>query len=215
MSDRGSGATALGDDVEAGHLIAQPVPIVGRAFGGSLMVWGLLGLAASFTLAVDKYKILEDPSFQPSCNFNPVLSCGSVMVKEQASAFGFPNPLLGLIAFSVVIALGVLIATRVHLPRWIFGGLALGSVPGAVFVHWLAFESLYRIGALCPWCMVVWAVTLPIALWSALLFARQVPALRRPAEMLWSVRFLVLLFWYLAFAVAILVEFWDYWSTLI
>ncbi|PRC62285.1 hypothetical protein C6A85_03910, partial [Mycobacterium sp. ITM-2017-0098] len=30
------------------------------------------------------------------------------------------------------------------------------------FVHWLIFQSLYRIGALCPYCMVVWAVTIPL-----------------------------------------------------
>ena len=33
---------------------------------------------------------------------------------------------------------------------------------GVVFVHWLIFQSLYVIGALCPYCMVVWAVTIPI-----------------------------------------------------
>ncbi|GAB2757735.1 vitamin K epoxide reductase family protein [Nocardioides salsibiostraticola] len=193
----------------------DPSPVVGRAFGAFLVVLGLPGLAASFTLAVDKYRILEDPSFQPSCNFNPVLSCGSVMVEDQASAFGFPNPLLGVMAFSVVIALGVLITARVPMPRWVLGGLAVGSALGVVFVHWLAFQSLYRIGALCPWCMVVWTVTLPIFLWSLLLYARQVPAVRRVAQAVWSVRFLVLLFWYLAFVVAILVQFWDYWSTLL
>ena len=31
-----------------------------------------------------------------------------------------------------------------------------------MFVHWLIFQSLYRIGALCPYCMVVWAVTIPL-----------------------------------------------------
>ena len=31
-----------------------------------------------------------------------------------------------------------------------------------VFIHWLIFQSLYRIGALCPYCMVVWAVTIPL-----------------------------------------------------
>lgn len=195
--------------------MSNPAPTVGRAFGALLIILGVPGLAASFTLAVDKYRILEDSSFQPSCNFNPVLSCGSVMVEDQASAFGFPNPLLGVMAFSVVIALGVLITARVTMPRWVLGGLALGSAMGLVFVHWLAFQSLYRIGALCPWCMVVWTVTLPIFLWSLLVYARQVSAVRRVAQAAWSVRFLVLLFWYLAFVVAILVQFWDYWSTLL
>ena len=48
------------------------------------------------------------------------------------------------------------------LPRWYWAGLAAGTLLGTVFVHWLIFQSLYRIGALCPYCMVVWAVTIPL-----------------------------------------------------
>ena len=48
------------------------------------------------------------------------------------------------------------------LPRWYWVGLAVGTLLGVVFIHWLIFQSLYRIGALCPYCMVVWAVTIPL-----------------------------------------------------
>ena len=77
-----------------------------RGFGVGLVVLGVIGLLAAFTLTVDKFRLLEDPSFVPSCNLNPVLSCGSVMVTDQASAFGFPNPLLGLIGVRIVIIAG-------------------------------------------------------------------------------------------------------------
>ncbi|WP_262347409.1 vitamin K epoxide reductase family protein [Nocardioides dongxiaopingii] len=187
-----------------------------RSFGIMLVVLGAAGLAAAFALAVDKYRILADPSYVPSCNLSPVLSCGSVMTTDQAEAFGFPNPLLGLVAFGVVVTLGVLIAAGVRLPGWVLGGLAVGGFLGAVFVHWLAFQSMYRIDALCPWCLVVWTVTLPIALWSVLLAARTgTPGLRRRARVAWSARFLVLTAWYLVFVVAALVRFWDYWRTLL
>lgn len=186
-----------------------------RSYGLMLVVLGGLGLAAAFTLAVDKYKILADPEFVPSCNLNPVLSCGSVMKTDQAEVFGFPNPLIGLVAFGALITLGLLITARVRLPAWTMGGLALGGVLGAAFVHWLAFQSIYRIGALCPWCMVVWTAVLPIALWSVLLAARTVAPLRGAAIAVWRVRFLVLTAWYLVFVVAALVEFWSYWRTLL
>jgi uncharacterized membrane protein len=185
-----------------------------RAFGAGLVVLGAVGLYAAFSLARDKVKILEDPTFKPGCDLNPVLSCGSVMVTDQAEAFGFPNPFLGLVCFSVVVTLGVLMASGVTLPRWVMSGLAIGSLAGAGFVHWLAFQSMYRIGALCPWCLAVWAVTLPIAVWSVLTALRQHTSGRLVAG-LWNVRYLVLLAWYLVFVVQILVEFWDYWRTLI
>ena len=127
-----------------------------------VLIAGVLGLAAAFTLTVEKIEILINPAYVPSCSINPVLSCGSVMVTPQASAFGFPNPLIGIVAFTVVLVTGVLAVAKVRLPRWYWAGLTAGTLLGVVFVHWLIFQSLYRIGALCPYCMVVWAVTIPL-----------------------------------------------------
>jgi uncharacterized membrane protein len=201
-------------DLDVDHPAAPYAPP--RLWGLALVVGGALGLAAAFTLAVDKYRILADPTYQPSCNLNPVLSCGSVMVTGQAEVFGFPNPLLGIIGFTAVIGLGLLVAMRVALPRLVLVGLSLASLAGLVFVHWLAFQSLYRIGALCPWCMVVWAVTIPIAVTATLVALRSLGgAAGRAASVVWDVRYLVVVLWYLVFVVAIGIEFWSYWRTLL
>jgi uncharacterized membrane protein len=63
----------------------------------------------------------EEPGYVPTCSINPVLSCGSVMVTHQASIFGFPNPLMGIAGFAVVIVTGVL-AVRCRLPQWYWSG---------------------------------------------------------------------------------------------
>ena len=68
-----------------------------------VLIAGFIGFAASFTLTVEKIDMLIDPHYQPSCNFNPILACGSVMGTQQASVFGFPNPLMGVVAFTIVI----------------------------------------------------------------------------------------------------------------
>ncbi len=65
-------------------------------------------------------------------------------------------------AFTVVLVTGVLALAKVDLPRWYWAGLAIGTLLGTAFVHWLIYQSLYSIGALCPYCMVVWAVTIPL-----------------------------------------------------
>lgn len=127
-----------------------------------LLFSGIVGLVAAFTLTQDKIAILSDPNYIPSCNINPVLSCGSIIVTEQASVFGFPNPIIGLIAFSVVITLAVILLARVVLPGWIWLGLNLGALGGMAFAGWLIFQSLYVIDALCPWCMVAWVGTILI-----------------------------------------------------
>ena len=127
-----------------------------------LVVGGIIGIFASIELIIQKIAVLSNPGFVPNCDINPVLSCGSVISTEQASLFGFPNPVLGVIGFSIVIMFGALLFAGVELPRSMWLGLNIGALAGMVFVIWLVSQSLYVIGALCPWCMVVWAVTIPI-----------------------------------------------------
>ncbi len=127
-----------------------------------LVVSGLIGLVAAIELIIQKISVLSDPGFVPNCDINPVLSCGSVINTEQASLFGFPNPVLGVIGFTIVIMFGALLFAGVELPRSMWLGLNIGALAGMIFVIWLVSQSLYVIGALCPWCMVVWAVTIPI-----------------------------------------------------
>ncbi|GAB3992455.1 vitamin K epoxide reductase family protein [Nocardioides marmoraquaticus] len=183
-----------------------------RWHGLQLVLLGLAGLSAAFALTADKFKLLADPSFRPSCDLNPVLSCGSVMVTEQAEVFGFPNSIIGLAAFGAVVAIGVVQLTGTRPSRVVQAGLAVGALAGWAFVHWLAFQSLYRIGALCPWCMVVWASTAPIAIWSVL---RPLRDSGSGIGRLWTYRWSLLVAWYLLVVVLALVRFWTYWRTLL
>jgi uncharacterized membrane protein len=198
---------------DAAHAVDSG-PWVGRASALWIIIAGALGLASAFTLTVEKIEMLTDPQFVPSCNFNPVLSCGSIMATSQASVFGFPNPLIGIAAFTVVVTSGILAWSGVRLPRWYWVGLTIGTALGVVFIHWLIFESLYRIGALCPYCMVVWSVTIPLLVVVASIAARPVagnPVLRVLHEWRWS----IVAVWFTALILMILVRFWSYWSTLL
>ncbi|MEU0721183.1 vitamin K epoxide reductase family protein [Streptomyces lavendulocolor] len=185
-----------------------------------LTVGGAVGFLAAFTLTVEKIALLKDPSYSPSCSINPVLSCGSVMTTPQAEVFGFPNPLLGIAGFAVVTALGVVLLTGAVLPRWFWWGLEAAVVFGVVFVHWLIFQSLYRIGALCPYCMVVWTVMIPVFWYTTLhiLTHGYLPVpdrVRRSATAVAGYHGVVLTAWYLLIAVLILQQFWLYWTTLV
>jgi uncharacterized membrane protein len=179
-----------------------------------VLIAGVLGLAAAATLTVEKLHILENPDYVPSCSINPVLSCGSVMVTPQAEAFGFPNPLIGIVSFTVVVVTGVLAIGKVALPRWYWAGLATGTLLGTAFVHWLIFQSLYRIGALCPYCMVVWAVTIPLLVVVSSIALQPSPD-NGVARVLYQWRWSLVTLWFTALVLLILVRFWDYWSTLI
>jgi uncharacterized membrane protein len=182
-----------------------------------VLIAGLIGLFASMTLTVEKIKILLNPSYVPSCNINPIVSCGSVMVTPQASALGFPNPLLGIVGFTVVVVTGVLVVANVSLPQWYWLGLTAGILIGAAFVHWLIFQSLYRIGALCPYCMVVWAMTMTLLVVVSSIASRPVLESRdnAVAQLLYQWRWSIATLWFTGVFLLIMVRFWSYWSTLV
>ena len=89
-----------------------------------------------------------------------------------------------------------------------------------VFVHWLIYQSLYVIGALCPYCMIVWAVTIPLFLHTTVCNLQALrhsgsAGLRRGAEVVTDYRTAILTAWLLIIVALIAHRFWDYWVTLV
>ncbi len=132
----------------------------GRGLGWLLVVTGAAGILAAWVITIDKFKLLEDPGFQPGCSLNPVVSCGNIMKSEQASVFGFPNPMLGLVTYAVVVAIGVGVLAGARYRRWYWLGLNAGMLFGVGFCTWLMYQSLYEINALCLWCCLAWVATI-------------------------------------------------------
>jgi uncharacterized membrane protein len=126
------------------------------ATGIIMLVGAISGFLASFVLSIDKFKILKDSQFNPSCNISEKLNCKSVMLSKQAEAFGFPNSFMGIAAFAMFIALAVAILGKVEFPKWFWQLALLGSVAAILFSHWLAYQTTFVIGILCPYCMVAW-----------------------------------------------------------
>ena len=133
--------------------------------GGSsvlLVLAGALGLLAAMVLTIDRFTLLVDPSAHLACNVSPFIACGPVMESRAGALLGFPNPLLGIIGFTLLTTTGVVGLAGARLPRWYHQGLQVGVLAAAAFLTWLQTQSLYVIGALCLWCMLVWAVTIPV-----------------------------------------------------
>ncbi|MGJ6979508.1 vitamin K epoxide reductase family protein [Aestuariimicrobium soli] len=182
-----------------------------------MLVGGAIALVASAALVIEKMLLLANPDYVPSCSFNPVLSCGSVMVTPQASVFGFANPIIGVAGFPAVMMVGAAILAGARLRPWFWIGTQLGVTFGAVFVAWLQFQSIHVIGALCPYCMVVWAVMIPLFCFTtarnlkALAHHRGSTALDIVGDLAWP----ALVAWVLVLVITIGFRFWYYWSTLL
>lgn len=191
------------------------LPIFDRFLPYLLIVGGVIGLISSFIISYDKIKLLENPSFQPDCNLNPIISCGSVMSSWQGSVFGFPNPWIGLVGFSILITIGMGILAGAQFKRWFWLGLQAGTIFGIGLVHWLFFESVYRIHALCPYCMAVWVVVIT-TFWYVLLYNVQKGHIKLPASGQNIGTFIrkhhldFLLVWLLIIFILIMKHFWYY-----
>jgi uncharacterized membrane protein len=182
-----------------------------------LVICGVIGLACALIIMYDKVALLKNSSFHPNCDLNPVISCGSVMESKQAAAFGFPNPFIGIVGFSVVMTIGMGMLAGARFKRWFWLGLQAGTIFGLGFVHWLFFQSVYRIHALCPYCMVVWVMTIAL-FWYVLHYNIQTGNIKLKGKAkqvgYWLRRHHldIFIFWLLVIAFFILKHFWYYYG---
>ena len=191
-----------------------------RPLAWLLLLGGVTGLLAAATLLVEKIALIADPEYVPSCSINPVLSCGSIMSTPQAELLGFPNPIIGVAAFPVLAATGAALLAGARLARWYWLGLQVGVVLGLALVGWLVFQSLYRIGALCPYCMVVWAVVVPVAFYVTSFNLRAgllggAAARSRAVRVVAESHVLVLAVVLVLVLALVLHRFWSYWVTVL
>lgn len=144
--------------------VAVARPLTDRALGLVLLLGGLVGLVGSAALAIERYLTLVNPSHQPSCSINALLTCSPAMDSPAGSLLGFPNPYLGLGAFPVVMTIGVLllVVPGVALPRWFWRAFLVVATAGMALIVFLVWTSVVELRALCPYCMVVWFSTLPV-----------------------------------------------------
>lgn len=136
-----------------------------RPFAWLLLVTGVVGWLASGTLVLEKLEVLKDSTHVTVCDVNPWISCGQVMQTWQSSLFGFPNMFIGIVAFAVIITTAMGILAGATFARWYWLGLQAGVTLGFAFVVWLWSQALYSIHILCPFCMIVWAVMIPMFVW--------------------------------------------------
>ncbi|MCG7205749.1 MULTISPECIES: vitamin K epoxide reductase family protein [Streptomyces] len=187
----------------------------GQGFALLTLAAGAAGLLASWVITLDEFELLRNPRFVPGCSLNPVVSCGSVMKSDQASVFGFPNPMLGLVAYAVVICVGMSLLAGARFPAWYWLTFTAGCAFGIGFVSWLQFESLYRIDALCLWCCLAWAATI-LLFWYVASFVvrhRFLPAPRWLREFLGEFTWVLPLLHIGIVGMLILTRWWDFWTS--
>lgn len=195
-------------------LVAGP-----RSLAWNLIVTGIFGWFAAFSLTLERLHVAADPEATLSCDVGVFVSCKSVMLTEQARLFGFPNPLIGLGAFIFPIAVGFAILAGARFAQWFWRSFFIGVSLGTLFVLWLFIQSTFVINVLCPYCMIAWAAMIPM-FWALFLYLAREDVLRLPVrftaffDKAYDRAWLFALGTEVLIAAVIVVRFWSQWPSL-
>lgn len=156
--DAPTGTADVGSDPD------RPLSWYARPLGTAwmLLVTGLIGMYGTVVLVAERVMLWNDPDHVTSCDINPWVSCGEVMKTWQSQLFGFPNQFIGLVAFSVVITIAMALFAGARFRRWYWVAMNVGVFLGFAFCVWLWSQAVYEINILCLYCMVVWAMMIPM-----------------------------------------------------
>lgn len=180
-----------------------------------LIVGGIIGIVCSLVLTYDQIKVWQDVNYQPACSLNPILSCGSVINSDQGHILGIPGPFYGLLAFPVLVTIGAAMLAGATFKRWFWIGVQLGAIGGIGYALWLFWLSLFKIHALCPFCLTVDAAVYVMAWYITLYNIEQkvivIPKILRGVALFARRHHLdLLVLWFLLVTAFILNHFWYY-----
>lgn len=193
----------------------DPIPWLFRShrnIAWVLLVCGAIGLVASFSLTMEYLHKLQDPSAGLICDINPFITCGPAMLSWAGSILGFPNIIIGLVAFSLTITMAMGIFAGARFRPWFWVGYQIGLVGAAALITFLQWFSAYDLGRLCLWCMIIWAGTIPLVALTTIFNLVQ-GHLGRGAQRVgraiapWAVTIVII--WYLAVIGFVLAGMWN------
>lgn len=167
-------------------------PANAHQFGVVVGLCAFVALAASVALLYSELTHLANPYAQAQCDVNALIGCGTSMHSPQAHLlWGLPNSVLGIMAFCVLLLVALLQLSHTPLPRWLWAALVAGSFGGLAWVGYFAYQSIAVFHTLCPYCTVVWLMTIPIAVFtvSYALAGGHLPG-RNLGRHLWAFRWL-------------------------
>ncbi|MDF2578609.1 MAG: Vitamin epoxide reductase [Microbacterium sp.] len=150
---------AASDDAAAPARGIRPGPALAVVW----IVVGIAGWVVSFLLYHEYIGQLTGGEAMISCDISPVVTCGPNLLSPGGNLLGFSNSIIGIVLFPGAVFAGVsALAAPAGLRPWYWRVYAGFVAAAFVLVHVFAYRSVFEYGSLCPWCMVVWLVTIPL-----------------------------------------------------
>lgn len=205
--------------LERDHSGALPTPTQregGAPLGYSLLMvfMGICGMFAAIELLRAEKAMLQDPGTALTCDINPLIGCSKFLTASQNSVFfDTSNSVFGLAFFAGIFALGVVLASGGRLGRWLWVGLDALMVLAAAWLVWFQWTSITVERSLCPYCLIVWVVTIPLIVntWARSAQAGHVSLPDGLRSALVRGRWYIVAGIYVILLAVIVVAFWDKW----
>lgn len=197
--------------------VAAETSRFGRILPYILSVGGALGLILAAILLFETIQLNDNRGYVPNCNLNPILNCGAIIKGDQSLLHGFVNPAIGLATFPILLTTGVVLFGGARLKRWYWLGLQAGSTSGIGYIAWLFYSSLYRLHAVCPYCLGIWVITIT-TFWYVTLYNIQAGhlkvhgSLKRLSDFCARHHLDILILIFILIAAVILKHFWYYYG---
>lgn len=189
-----------------------------QSFPYLLIIFGVVGLVASLILSHDTLAISHNPGYVPSCNLNPVLSCGSVINASGDKIFGLPYPFYGIGVFAILAVSGVGMLAGATYKRWYWLSFQAMMTLGTIAAYLLLLKSIFKIHALCPFCLSV-DVSTTILFWYTTLYNIDKGTIKLKGRGIKSAHRWVrkhhldlLILWFIIVIALILKHFWYYYG---
>lgn len=120
-----------------------------------LAVCALIGLIDSFYLVLQYIQVLLHPGEATPCTVNTLVSCTKTVQGTYAHYIpGIPNPMLGLLWYSGLLAYGILRSLDADISQRgrIFTGVIV--ILGLAFSYRLYAASIFELRGVCPFCLL-------------------------------------------------------------
>lgn len=130
-----------------------------------IAVCAIIGMVDSFYLVLQYIQVLLHPGEVTPCTVNTLVSCTKTVQGTYAHYFpGIPNPLLGMLWYSGLVAYGVsrYLGSEFSRQARVFVGVVI--VLGVMLSYRLYLASIFELKGVCPFCLLSTVLSTLIAL---------------------------------------------------
>lgn len=142
------------------HQVAGGAP---TGYAVLVLITSLVGMVASIGLLLSERSHLITPDKTPSCDINPLIGCSDFLTSQYNTAFfSIPNAIWGLIFFTGMAAIGVAWLAWARFAHWLWWLICLTMLGATGWLIWFWHISFFVKETLCPFCLAIWCVTIPL-----------------------------------------------------